>query len=480
MLGSLVLVAGAARADAGDRLYDRGHAKLVTVRDSPSRRVYRKPWLDAVTDLARLLEKYPDHRRVPDALFDLGSAYQGLGQFSGDRSDAERAVEYYRELRRRFPAAQLARQGAAQAAQLCERRLKDAKCAAEFRGAPAALVEVGAISIVPQGRAARVTIATDGPVEVLARSLPPDESRGAPGRFFVDLAGARMRPAERTAAPDAGSGSAVLRVRAAQFDERTVRVVLDLAAPEVRAELERAVEANGVVVVAAWPSAGPAPPVPGEAQAGAADPGAAATAVEVIPSPPPAAPPSAPPPLATSIPLVEKQEQARKRPVRIVIDPGHGGDDTGARGPRGTLEKDVCLAIAAHLHRLLAREPGFEAYLTRSDDRRLRLSERTRMANALEGDLFISIHANAARRKTASGVSTYFLDNANDEDSARIALAENASDELGEATPKPGTEDYYLELMKSSLMKNFHTDQSIELAHRVQRTLARDLKKGWA
>jgi N-acetylmuramoyl-L-alanine amidase len=108
----------------------------------------------------------------------------------------------------------------------------------------------------------------------------------------------------------------------------------------------------------------------------------------------------------------------------VVLDPGHGGKDPGAIGVSGIREKDVTLDLARRLRpRLEAR--GFQVVLTRNSDRFLSLEERTALAAGSGGDLFVSLHANAARRRSARGIETYYLDTANHRQSVRVAAREN-------------------------------------------------------
>ena len=112
---------------------------------------------------------------------------------------------------------------------------------------------------------------------------------------------------------------------------------------------------------------------------------------------------------------------------RIVIDPGHGGHDTGTIGPHGLLEKDLCLDVGLRLGRLIEEKlPGAEVIYTRKDDTFIPLEERTSIANQAKADLFISIHANASHDQTARGVETYYLNFATSEDSMNVATRENA------------------------------------------------------
>jgi N-acetylmuramoyl-L-alanine amidase len=93
----------------------------------------------------------------------------------------------------------------------------------------------------------------------------------------------------------------------------------------------------------------------------------------------------------------------------VVLDPGHGGDENGARGPGGTLEKNVTLGIAGRLKALIETRLGLRVFLTREDDRTMSLDERTAFANNQQADAFISIHANASVRPTMQGAEVYFL-----------------------------------------------------------------------
>jgi N-acetylmuramoyl-L-alanine amidase len=112
--------------------------------------------------------------------------------------------------------------------------------------------------------------------------------------------------------------------------------------------------------------------------------------------------------------------------ARVVLDPGHGGNDPGATGPTGLKEKDVTLAIAHKVAPVLARS-GVEITLTRDDDRFVTLEERTARANAFGADLFVSIHCNAAENKARRGVETYVLDTTANETAGKVAARENGA-----------------------------------------------------
>jgi N-acetylmuramoyl-L-alanine amidase len=113
------------------------------------------------------------------------------------------------------------------------------------------------------------------------------------------------------------------------------------------------------------------------------------------------------------------------RPVRtVILDPGHGGRDPGAIGVGGLREKDVTLRLARALRPRLEAE-GFRVLLTRDADVTLGLEERTARAEAEGGDLFVSLHANAAPRRGVQGIETYYLDDGHERHSLQVAAREN-------------------------------------------------------
>ena len=157
-------------------------------------------------------------------------------------------------------------------------------------------------------------------------------------------------------------------------------------------------------------------------------------------------------PLAALIEETRKTDELRKerneqpkvaRLATIVIDAGHGGEDPGAVGRHGTREKNVTLAIARRLKRLVDGEPNMRALLTRDGDYFLELRERVSKARAVNADLMVSIHADSFVRSNARGSSVYALSDrrATSEAARLLAQKENASDLVGGASNLP-KDDY--------------------------------------
>jgi len=241
----------------------------------------------------------------------------------------------------------------------------------------------------------RVVIETSSRVHTKVERLGADPQAGRPERLFVDLAGVWV--GTRYPEPIPVADGLLQAVRVGQNTLSAARVVLDLD----HYERHRLLHLSGPprVVIDVFGSRAPEPPAPG--------PGFAARRGRH--SPPPGAPRLSP----------------ELRPVRtVVVDAGHGGSDPGATGLGGVREKLVTLRIAQALRPRLEAQ-GLRVVLTRDSDRTLSLEERTAIAEGVGGDLFLSIHANAAPRPQLQGIETYYLDKSHERHTLRVAALEN-------------------------------------------------------
>ncbi|MDD5269164.1 MAG: N-acetylmuramoyl-L-alanine amidase [Methylococcales bacterium] len=126
-------------------------------------------------------------------------------------------------------------------------------------------------------------------------------------------------------------------------------------------------------------------------------------------------------------------EPTRGSTIVVAIDPGHGGEDPGAHGPRGTEEKKITFAIAKKLEALINGQPGMKAVMVRKGDYYVGLRDRMQIARAAKADLFVSIHADAFQDTQVKGASVYTLSTsgASSEAARWLADSENASDLVG-------------------------------------------------
>lgn len=147
----------------------------------------------------------------------------------------------------------------------------------------------------------------------------------------------------------------------------------------------------------------------------------------------------------------------------VVVDAGHGGADCGAQGRGGTCEKEVTLDLALRIERLL-RKDGIKVTMTRRDDRYVSLQKRVAITRAETPDLFLSIHLNAARNRSARGVETYvFGHHAGSAEQKRLVQAENA-------------DARYLDIILSDLEQRRHHDASVQAAGAVEEEMIKRMR----
>ncbi len=175
--------------------------------------------------------------------------------------------------------------------------------------------------------------------------------------------------------------------------------------------------------------------------------------------------------------LLKEQHAEQPRVKRegaplIVIDPGHGGEDFGAVGHAGMMEKDVALSVALELEKILVAQHGATVRLTRRKDVFVPLMERTQMANDYEADLFVSLHANASPKGNLSGLEVYYLDNQGDRSSKALAERENSSVRF---EGPQGDLQYIL----SDLIQNAKVEESITFANQLHSSVLSTLSPKW-
>jgi len=328
----------------------------------------------------------------------------------------------------------------------------------------------------------------------------------SPARLYLDLHDTRVSPASgKTYSVE----NELLRtIRVAQFNSSTSRVVLDLVdktefvISELTNPYRLVIDVHGSGRQA---SATPAPPSsPSVAPGSAVE--VTSNAVSPVPAPVPApvskqvAPvkgtDNAPGAIATKTtpkpvtvadakPAAAPDKIKAADPIRggahsltralglkigrILIDPGHGGHDTGTIGPSGYTEKELVLDVSRRLGKLIEDRLGSEVAYTREDDNFVALEDRAEMANTKQADLFLSIHANSSRTKSASGIETYYLSLTADPEALEVAARENA---VSQETISE------LQGLVRKIALNEKVDESKEFATKVHASLKKTLAKG--
>lgn len=415
-----------------------------------------------------VVRRYPTSGYADNALWQAASLADATYQKFNSADDQAQAIRFYRWLVAEYPASSLVRRANQQLAQLA----KPAAVAAPA-GPAATLLSIDR-TVLPD--TVRVTLELDR--EVTYR----EERIAGPDRLFFDLMGVQLTPALLDKVLNY-PGDIVSKIRVGRHPDSIVRVVLDLEEVSrysvftlynpyrLVIDAERADRRT----VARAPSAAPT--------AIASEPPIVIATSPVEVARPAAAPsptlPSAPTTTA-SVPLASPSaaaanvaggfSMARQLGLgvsRIVIDPGHGGQDPGVLG-RGLTEAALVLDVALRLEKLLQKEPGLEVVLTRRTDVYVPLEERTELANRESADMFLSIHANASRNVAAKGIETYYLSFASSPEAEAVAARENsASNRVMHQLP---------DLIKAITLNN-KLDESRDLANMVQESLVTSLRK---
>ena len=274
-----------------------------------------------------------------------------------------------------------------------------------------------------EGNESKLVIEWPGDGAALASSRPAATPAVQPQ---APAAGAAPVPTPAESAQSRTDAARATALLTAQVQQQASATAAAPATPTPAPTTAPAQVAAAGVTASSTPSSSPAAILAGQRTAA------------VVTTPPATVPTPAPTPVEPPRPVMPSDAsrirmQAGMRHLVVAIDPGHGGQDPGAIGPTGKREKDVTLAVARELARQVNATPGLKAYLTRDSDVFIPLPMRAQKARANKADIFISIHADAAENRSATGSSVYVLSTkgASSQRARWLADKENAADLVG-------------------------------------------------
>ncbi|AEI67415.1 N-acetylmuramoyl-L-alanine amidase [Corallococcus macrosporus] len=488
---------GAARRDEAEEAYQGARKVYYALKDDAARRKLRHHWLNVAARFESVAARFPKSARAPDALYTAAELLQELSRISFVEEDLKASITDYTRLLEGYPKHRLSDDGALALAKIHVHRLDQPEAARKVLTETLAVNGKG-----DKAREMRALLASLPRPKTLPRKSAPavakqestrpassgkavaskEASASGKGGASEDASTAGKAAASEDAAAkgDAAAPDKAVASKDSPASDKTVASADTEAASDVEASAPAERSASSLVAAIEKTAREPAPAIPTKEPSAPAKPEAREGSLD-------AAVAAAEPPRPITRPVDDKVAQARLKAVakqsrrmeltlveqlglkvrRVIIDPGHGGHDTGAIGKRGTREKDVALAISLKLAEEL-REKGLEVVLTRGDDRFIRLEDRAKFANAEHGDLFISVHCNAAEKRTLRGIETYTLNTSADRYSIRLAARENASSEKGISD---------LQFILADLATKANTEESTRLANQVQRSLVGDLSR---
>ncbi|MDH3998312.1 MAG: N-acetylmuramoyl-L-alanine amidase [Desulfuromonadales bacterium] len=489
-------------AASAESSYQQARKAYYQLQDSSRKQMYRENWLRVIGRFEVVQQKFPQHKRGADALYMCGKTASGLYAVSQVDSDAEAAVDFFEQMAQEYPGNRLADDALFLAATLLEQKLDDPQRAYLFyqrlvknmpsgdmaakaksrqkalaayapKKTPAAAPAVTAQPKPVQSRSTtgaapasgrsltairfwsnpgytRIVLDVSAQADFSAHYLAAETAKQIPPRLYIDIEGAALEASLKK--PTIVDDGLLRRIRTGSPKEKTVRVVLDLDSIgdykvfplndpyriviDIAGEKKPALKRRETEI-----SALPA-----------SDSDAIAKVLNDAPQQQPA--------------LHIPKSKATSKLRRIVVDAGHGGRDPGAVGPNKVLEKDVTLKMAKALAKELRKRLKCEVVLTRSGDVYLPLEERTAIANKVDADLFISLHANANNSRKAYGIETYYLNFSKNDKAAAVAARENN-------TSLKQVSD--LELILFDLMANSKINESSRLASEIQSNLVKKI-----
>jgi N-acetylmuramoyl-L-alanine amidase len=424
------------------------------LRDSAVRRKYRCYWLDCINAYYDTYQFDPSGPLAAEGLYLAGTLYKELYKSSNKNEDREEGRRLLQKVVCEFPDSDYKDKATAGlqdtdvsgvvAAEKSSAAVPDGD-SPPVAGSPPV---VGAspsdgVAVVKGVRYwsnpsyTRVVIDTTGPAEYTHNLLKGDPAGGKPPRLYIDLQNSQLhRELSRQITID---DNLLKDIRAGQFTTTSVRVVVDIKSFKSYKVFSLPDPFRLVIDVSGQKGETPV-----------------AEAIDCLPA----------------SGKDEKKTLAQQLGLtvrRIVIDPGHGGKDSGAPGYlKGIQEKKVVLDICRMLADRIRKELGCEVIMTRNTDTFLTLEERTAIANMKSADLFISVHTNASRSREPYGIETYILNLATDEDAMRVAAMENS-------TSQKNMSD--LQTILRDLMQNAKISESTRLAGYVQNSLCGHLQK---
>lgn len=341
------------------------------------------------------------------------------------------------------------------------------------RFADAATSRILAVRTWPADEYTRVTLELNAPIKSEHFTLD------SPNRLVVDLQGLSMSEALNSLISKIKPNDPyIAQVRVAQNRADVVRLVLDLkqqVIPQVFT-LKPVGDYQYRMVFDLYPKVARDPLLAlADNMSMAGDDPLAAVIDQLNTKRPIAAAPTVQGQIAPSTPRAPSTPPRRSgaRPILIAIDPGHGGEDPGAIGPRGTREKDIVLAIGRQLRDVINSKPNMRAYMTRDADFFVPLHVRVQKARRVKADIFISIHADAFTNTSARGTSVFTLSRKGASSAAARWLAnkENAADLIGGIDI--GAQDKNTASVLLDMSTNAQINDSLKIGHRVLESLGR-------
>lgn len=450
--------------------YQKAEGCVKTLNSSEAKKRLRQNWEKCIKEFNAIAAKNPKSEYADDALFNIGSLYTGLYNYSKNLNDLDRAIDAYNKLIKKYPKSQYADDACFEIGEVyfkqknslddalsaykrliklypksklkadAEKRINDiSKTISSSSNKTSQPNQIKEIKSWSYPEYTMIVIEADNEIGFTKKRI------SQPDRLYLDMPNARIKEELKKEPISVGDGI-LKQVRVSQHTKTDARVVLDLGNIDDY-RLYTLPEPHRLVIEVYGTKYKP--------QNNQEDIQDKEGNVK-----------------EKGIPLTQQLGMAGNSIVKtIVLDPGHGGKDPGAIGKNGLMEKDVALDIAKRLKKILAEKANKKVYLTREDDIYIGLNQRPAIARGKGADLFISIHVNSNTKRSSRGIETYTLNFSSDKLAQKTAARENMASEksIGD-----------LEKIIRDLLVDSNREISLGLAHSVQNQLIKTLKADYS
>ena len=467
----------------------------------------RQSWLTGVRNFRRIYLREPKGSFAPSCLYMMARLNRRMYQRFQMPIDLDESIHYFQEVASVFPSNNLADDALFSKAEIFQNEKNDPEQAAklyikvieDFNGSDKYALAINRLRELAKTKDiplpdqltssntilhlvnlfpvkywsstdyTRVVIRASDQVHYSASLLEKDGDQ--PRRLYIDFAQSHILPELR--APIPIEDGLLKQVRTGQFNNSTVRVVLDIESISnykifsLNDPFRVVIDVRGVKKDKPEERTAASQVVESSKQTPAINETKAHNAFITLKDYKKRKPNKKQPSLTSTKTQLSLAQQLGLGIRKIVLDPGHGGKDPGAMG-FGMKEKDIVLKVTKKLERILQQEFKYDVQLTRRADIFLPLEERTALANTAGADLFVSIHVNAHPNKSARGVETFYLNLATNAEAMRVAARENA-------TTTHNISD--MQNILSDLMQNSKITESSRLAEFVQTNMISGLER---
>ncbi|MEK9628803.1 MAG: N-acetylmuramoyl-L-alanine amidase [Nitrospinota bacterium] len=443
--GLLFSLANLAFASPSGDLYFMAQKSYYQLMASEEKKKFRHHWMKTINMFSRVIDLYPKSKEAYKAEFTTGKLFEGLNSVSKNSKDIDRALRHYQNVLKNYPSGNLSDDALFRVGEIYLAKNSLASASETFKKIS---------DNYPKGDQAKKALQKFKSIKVVSNknhTATVTRPKSSDSKVFKPKVAKIAKKQKLKQAPSVVIDSDKKKI-VAKFKKKAQGNKSEKQKTQVARKGQKRVVKN----IRKTPRANPSPQV---AKASIKPPVSPKKRIRIKDG------------FGNGYLYTPKKlRRGQTNSPLIVIDAGHGGKDDGARSASGIKEKDINLKIARHVKTFLVNRYKYCVVMTRKDDTFIPLRDRSKISNKRNADLFVSIHANAAKRKSAHGIETYFLGTSHNKEALEVAARENG--ELVQSV-----KDNQVQQILASLITTTKINDSSRLAGRVQENLYQNTRK---